>query len=171
MFKDKTGTPTVGFCLWCNRDFYSMSEHNNHVRNMEKVCPEFRASVSRQSGPMVGIFWLLGSRAIVDSTSVEQAGNYGDFKIHEGDHLAVWTALQGKDSVPTDSDYEEYPRGRVVFNRKTGAFTLYADRCILRKKTFIAKLLSLMHLPATTELATDEHYQCYKCLRFDLALD
>src|SRR5260370_5673008 len=30
MFNDKDGKPSVGFCLWCNKDFYSMNEVESH---------------------------------------------------------------------------------------------------------------------------------------------
>jgi hypothetical protein len=39
--KDKNGMATVGFCLWCNRDFYSMEEVWKHNDNDMEACPEF----------------------------------------------------------------------------------------------------------------------------------
>jgi hypothetical protein len=30
MFIDKDGNPTLGFCLWCGQDFYSMEEVEAH---------------------------------------------------------------------------------------------------------------------------------------------
>jgi len=30
MFMDKDGKPTVGFCLWCDKDFYSLDEVEDH---------------------------------------------------------------------------------------------------------------------------------------------
>ena len=35
--------PTVGFCLWCNRDFYSMEEVFEH--NHGKNCPELEEAL------------------------------------------------------------------------------------------------------------------------------
>ena len=43
VFTDKEGRRTVGFCLWCNRDFYSMEEVYKH--NHEKPCPEVREAM------------------------------------------------------------------------------------------------------------------------------
>ena len=37
----------------------------------------------------VGIFWLVGERLIIDTATLSEAGNYGDFKIYEGDHVTL----------------------------------------------------------------------------------
>ncbi len=114
--------------------------------------------------PHVGIFWLIGTRIIFDTTPLSAAGKYGDFKIHDGDHVTHWAAMEKRGEVPRDTDYEELPRGRVVFDERGQRFTLYADRCILRKQGVVKKLLRLLHLPHDTALSTDPHYRCYKCL-------
>jgi hypothetical protein len=118
-----------------------------------------------QVEPRVGIFWLVGKRLIIDTTPLSEAGKYGDFKIHDGDHVTVWGEMKRRGEVPRGSDYEEYPRGRVNFNSKTQQFTLFADVCILRKKSVVKKLLRLMHLPDDTALSTDGHYRCFRCLQ------
>lgn len=97
--------------------------------------------------PKIGIFWLVGRRLILDTIPLSEAGNYGDSKIYEGDHVTHWEELERRCEVPPDSDYEEFPRGRVNFNTKTQQFTLFLDRCILRKKDVVKSLLRLMCLP------------------------
>jgi len=116
-----------------------------------------------QLEPQVGIFWLIGTRIIIDTTPLSAAGKYGDFRIHEGDHVTYWEEMEKRGEVPRDSDYEEHARGRVNYNTKTKQFKLYADRCILRQKNVVKELLRLMHLPDDTPLSTDSHYQCYSC--------
>jgi len=112
----------------------------------------------------VGIFWLVGTRLVIDAAPLSEAGNYGDFKIYEGDHVTLWDELERRGEVPRNSAYEEHPRGRVNFNTKTQRFTLFADPCILRKKGVVKKLLRLMCLPDDTPLSTDAHYRCFRCL-------
>jgi hypothetical protein len=114
--------------------------------------------------PRVGIFWLIGTRLIIDATALSEAGTYGDFRIYEGDHVTHWAEMERRGEVPRGSAYEEHPRGRVNFNTRTQKFTLYADACILREKSVVKKLLRLMHLPDETVLSTDEHYRCFRCL-------
>ena len=120
-------------------------------------------AVSDNNGK-VGIFWLIGKHIVIDTAPLSEAGNYGDFKIFENDHVTLWDELEKRGEVPRDSEYEEHPRGRVIFNTKTQQFNLLLDRCILRKKSVVKKLLRLMCLPDDTPLSTDEHYRCFRCL-------
>ena len=120
-------------------------------------------AVSDNNGK-VGIFWLIGKHIVIDTAPLSEAGNYGDFKIFENDHVTLWDELEKRGEVPRDSDYEEHPRGRVNFNTRTKRFTLFADPCILRKKGVVKKLLRLMCLPDDTPLSTDAHYRCFRCL-------
>jgi hypothetical protein len=114
--------------------------------------------------PRVGIFWLIANRLVIDTTALSEAGKYGDFAIHEGDHITVWGEMEKRGEVPRDSDYEECPRGRANYNTKTQRFTLYADVCILGEKNVVKELMRVMHLPSDTALSTDEHYRCFRCL-------
>ncbi len=115
--------------------------------------------------PRVGIFWLVAGARVIDSTRLSQAENYGDFKVHAGDHDTVWERFQRAGTVPADMEYEESPRGRVVYNSKTHRFTLLADTCILNQKKVVRTIIAELHLPATTRMGTDDHYRCPRCLR------
>ena len=42
MFIDRDCKPIVGFCLWCDKDFYSMSEVEEHNADNSKACPVFQ---------------------------------------------------------------------------------------------------------------------------------
>ena len=41
MFRDAEGKPTIGFCLWCGRDFYTMEEHETHFSVDGPLCPVY----------------------------------------------------------------------------------------------------------------------------------
>jgi hypothetical protein len=117
--------------------------------------------------PHVGIAYLVEGQLLLDTTPLGEAGEYLDFKIHERSHLKYWAELVSKRLVP-DVEYEELPRGRAVFNTKSGMFTLYADRCILGRKDVVKKLIANLHLPkGETKTETDAHYRCAACLRRD----
>jgi hypothetical protein len=114
--------------------------------------------------PELGIVFLVRGKLLIASSPVSEGEDYGDFKNYPGGHPSYWTELQRAGAVPRDSEYEEHPRGRVVFNRKTGQYSLYLDRCILNKPNLVSRIMSKMHLPADTVMATDPHYRCFKCL-------
>lgn len=115
--------------------------------------------------PRVGIFWLLRDRVVHDTSLLSDAEPYGKCLGHPESHYDYWTRQQRLGAVPRDMEYEESPRGRIVYDTITERFTLFADRCVLAKKSFVNQVLSTMHLPTNrTDLKTDGHYRCYRCL-------
>jgi hypothetical protein len=115
--------------------------------------------------PHVGIFWLLNGKLVFDSTPLGEAEPYGGHLTHPRSHIAVWGQWRLGGRVPGESEYEEFPRGRVMFNTKTQRFTLLADRCILRDKDMVSRVMSELHLPSkNTHKGTDAHYRCSACL-------
>ena len=116
------------------------------------------------AAPSIGIMYLVRGKLLIDSTPLAQAGRYGDFAIHEGGHIEYWAELIRSGPVP-NSEYEEFPRGRVAYDIKTGKFMLLADRCILRRKGIVRKILSRLQIPPkSTDISTDSHNLCFRCL-------
>ena len=114
--------------------------------------------------PHVGIFWLLDGTLLTDSTPLDQAEPYGDHLTPPRSHIDVWDSWQRLGKVPVDVPYEEPPRGRVVFNRKTSQSELLADKCILERKSVVAEITNGLGLPKNVTLGSDSHYRCSKCL-------
>jgi hypothetical protein len=114
--------------------------------------------------PQVGIFWLLDGTLLADSTPLNKAEPYGDYLTHPRSHIDVWEGWQKLGKVPGDVPYEEPPRGRVVFNRKTSQSVLLADKCILERKSIVAEITKALVLPKNVTLGSDSHYRCSKCL-------
>ncbi len=130
-------------------------------RGKRKIQPPKSAKPIR---PSVGIFYFVKGKLLIDATPLSHAVWHGDHRIHDRNHDEYWAELVSKGAVP-DDEYEKHPRGRVAFNEKTGEYTLLADKCILRKKRLVTKIVSRMSLPAgRTERNTDSHYRCYRCL-------
>jgi hypothetical protein len=115
--------------------------------------------------PSVGIFWLLDGKLIIDATPLSKAEPYGNALGHTTSHIDFWTRLQRTGAVPTEIEYEEPPRGRVVFDRQEQRFHLMADKCILGQRDVVGRIMAAMNLPSgkTTE-GRDEHYRCHQCL-------
>ena len=114
--------------------------------------------------PRVGIFWLVDGTLLTDSTPLNKAELYGDHLTHPRSHIDVWDGWQKLGKVPGDMPYEEPPRGRVVFNRKTSQSVLLADKCILERKSVVAEITRALGLPKNVTLGSDSHYRCSKCL-------
>jgi len=89
---------------------------------------------------------------------------YGTALTHPSGHIDHWERLQRTGAVPADVEYEEEPRGRVVFDGREQRFHLMADKCILGRRDVVAGIMEVMHLPDDTAVSTDEHYRCRHCL-------
>ena len=114
--------------------------------------------------PRLGIFWLVKGKLLIDSAPLSECEKYGDHLNYPGSHIRVWERWQQVGKAPAETEYEELPRGRVMCDMKTGRFTLLADRCILKRKDFIAEIKKQLCLPKQTSLGTDPHYRCFTCL-------
>jgi hypothetical protein len=116
--------------------------------------------------PKVGIFWVVKDRLVFDATPLHEAEDYAHFKIHRASHIDHWSKLQNAGTVPREVEYESLPRGRVAYDGRSAQFTVYADKCILRNRGHVKKIMIALNLPAQkTTWRTDEHYSCFSCLR------
>jgi hypothetical protein len=120
---------------------------------------------SRTSEPCVGIFWLFDGELIIDFTPLSKAEPYDTALTHPTGHIDYWARLQHTGTVPADVEYEEPPRGRVVFIGREQRFHLYADKCILSQRKVVRKIMDAMHLsPGKTSELRDLQYRCFNCL-------
>src|SRR5438128_736051 len=106
--------------------------------------------------PQVGIFFFAQERLWVECTPLPQAEDYGACKTHSRSHDEYWSNLVSAGEVP-DDEYEEHPRGRVVYDSSVRRFTLFADRCILVSKVLVQSVIRKLNLPTNTVLKADSH--------------
>lgn len=122
----------------------------------------------------VGIFWGIPDTKrswtfLADITPLAEAEPYGDFLTHPRGHYDVWNNWQGlsaaqltRQAIPQAvayHEYEDFPRGRIVYQTKSGQFIAYADRRLQLPDllTEIAKLFALA--PGTFVVRSDAHYR------------
>lgn len=122
--------------------------------------------------PKIGIFWVVRGKLITIGIPAAEGVSYGDYLIYEPSHHDKWAELQASGVVPRDCEYEEYPRGRIMFHKSDDTFLLLADKCILSDRRMIGQIMEEMHLPRNrTVMKTDSHYRCFRCLGFDGELE
>jgi hypothetical protein len=95
----------------------------------------------------VGILWGIPSSdrfwtILSDATQLADAEPYGDFLTHPRGHYDVWSKWQtlsatdlrkqGIPQVVLYREYEEFPRGRIVYQTNARHFIVYADRQLQR---------------------------------------
>jgi hypothetical protein len=65
LFTDSNGKATVGFCLWCNRDFYFREEVWAHNADDMKVYPVFQELKDEDCGAPV-LYHMLQDAELLD---------------------------------------------------------------------------------------------------------
>lgn len=121
-------------------------------------------NVSTTAEPKVGVFWLVERRLIIDCVPISQAEACEGFCNYPLSHEQSWSQLQRRGVVPAEAEYDESPRGRVVYNARTQQFLILADRCILKNPELMKRILAVLYLPANTKTKSDSHYRCARCL-------
>jgi hypothetical protein len=121
--------------------------------------------------PHVGIFWLAQTsngkaRLLAAGCPLDQAEPYGDCLTYGPGHYETWAQWRRDRTVDPalralvqSYEYEDWPRGRIVFDRSCDLFILYADRKLLTPK-MVTRIASQFHLPEErTKIQSDWHYQ------------
>jgi hypothetical protein len=125
---------------------------------------EMRGS-RRDKGAQVGIFWEVRGALIIDGIYPDEAEQWAQFRNYPRGHEELWSKYQR--IVPADTEYHQFPRGRVLYDTVSDRFLLYADNCILRKKRLVEQIFRKLRLPLDTKVSPDDHYRCPRCMRTD----
>lgn len=125
----------------------------------------------------VGPYWfVLDSagriRLIAHRRALAEAEDYGDFLTSTQGHYDLWeswrtgVAPKGMTAIVRDAEYEEYPRGRVVYDFVRHRFIVYGDRQVF-EHNLQTRVTKHFGIPADSnvEFAKDGHYQSTRSLR------
>jgi len=119
--------------------------------------------------PSVGIFWRVQDVLLVERSSLPQAEEYGECLTHSGGHYERWQEWQSrgapwltKSGFPPEiasTEYDDWPRGRVVYETVPKRFVIYADRR-LQTPEIIDHLKNAFGLAAENAIVkSDAHYR------------
>ena len=106
---------------------------------------------------LLAVFWYIddkfvGPCDILDSEDVE---NYGGMLELPYDHSTIWDDYNPKSG---DIEYDEFPRGRVVYNAKIRKFIVITSNSLSEDSSFQNAVRREYSLPITTIFKNDEHY-------------
>jgi hypothetical protein len=132
------------------------------------------APLTRDSHKFVGIFWAVqekGSSVVLldHRCPLAEAEPYGDMLTCPHGHYQVWEQwrnLRGYGSVLPAfvalDEYEEWPRGRIVYSALNNRFHLYADAQILCRPNLLKIIHERFGLPSgrtqMPQTNRDSHY-------------
>ena len=116
--------------------------------------------------PEVGLFFVVGGKAFAyGAPYTEVPVARGVPHVHRG-ALPVLAAVAPDRAVPTGMEYDEAPRGRVTYSDASRKFTLFADKCIIKDKRALGKIMGEFGLSAAnTNVLPDDHYRCPGCVK------
>ena len=119
--------------------------------------------------PAVGIFWRVNGVLVIDRSTLDEAERYGDCITHAAGHYDRWQEWQalgmsrlaavGYPDHILSTEYDHWPRGRIVYETPTRRFVLYADQR-LQKPDVIDALKTAFGLnDAEVIVRSDSHYR------------
>jgi len=116
-----------------------------------------------EASPKVALFFYYEGKVIQGSTPVIAAKEIQGWKNHDMSHYDFWDIYKIINRKFKDIEYEEIPRGRVVYNVDDDKFILYIDKC-LKKPDILSQLMGAFSLPMEkTKVEFDGHYVCNNC--------
>ncbi|MCH5184562.1 MAG: hypothetical protein J1F64_00410 [Oscillospiraceae bacterium] len=111
----------------------------------------------------VGAFYVIKGEVWSDATPVRDgvAGSTARFVDGKLGHWDLWYGVVAPLLNFSDEyEYDDFPRGRVIFDKSKGKYKIIADQKILNDPSILKKVISEFNLKANSYFTeTDEHYQ------------
>ncbi len=121
--------------------------------------------------PLVGIFWFIADAAAIHllahTCPLTAAEPYADCLTSADGHYEIWSAwrrhtqrlpLPALRPIIAQTEYETWPRGRVVYETQPARFVVYADVQLIHPAR-LARIHAAFELPPDGTIArTDPHY-------------
>lgn len=106
----------------------------------------------------VGIFWVFRGHLLAATFNVSEGEPFGDAINGRTDHVHYWPTLREQHPPLRHLEYQDVPRGRVLYMQPTGKFLVYLDRAIQTAANQRAILKEFQLPPAKTRFLSDPHY-------------
>lgn len=107
----------------------------------------------------VGIFWFFKGEILPSSVPYTLGEEYGDFINGKADHCTHWNVIRRSVPGAAQYEYDQVPRGRVVYSKKDARFFVYGSDDFVKDERRKAVVLSAFKLPPNrTTFKADEHY-------------
>lgn len=119
--------------------------------------------------PAVGIFWQVDGVIVIDRSTLENAEAYGECLTHAAGHYEHWQEWQalgaarraaaGYPNPIASTEYDEWPRGRIVYEAPSRRFVIYADRRLQQPAIIDAVTAAFGLSAAEVIVRSDSHYR------------
>ena len=135
-----------------------------HLRNMLAKFKDINLRTRKVAAiPSVGIFWVdvKTAQVFAEMTSLKDSDDLGEFRIHSGTHYDTWDRMSRRNPAWRGMEYEDIPRGRVVYHKDphNPVFMVYMSP-LLKASKYKNAVAREFNLPTGHVVFdfTDEHY-------------
>jgi len=112
---------------------------------------------------LVGVFWIFENQIFFETQKLKGIKPINGFKDSDLSHYQVWDKVKNQNSKFYLYEYEDIPRGRVVYDILNNQFIVYCNENILKEEE--SKKLILENFGLIDEnyiFKEDEHYKIIK---------
>lgn len=111
----------------------------------------------------VGILGFFNLKLIAYSVDLKEGVDDGLFINGPFDHVNQWNITKKSHPKLSTFEYEEIPRGRVLYNKNEKRFSVYMDKVLFKEKQTKDIITAEFQLPISkTKFMTDSHYTTCK---------
>jgi len=109
---------------------------------------------------MLGIFWLYQNKIYLQSIAVDNVQPINGFIDSDFAHYKVWDEVSKQHKDFYLYEYEDIPRGRVVYDIGNTQYIVYANQDIINSKKEKALIIEAFELKnKKVVFKYDEHYR------------
>jgi len=115
------------------------------------------------NGNNIGVFWIFEKQLFVELQLLDDIQSINGFKDSDLSHYHVWKKVKKLHSKFYILEYEDVPRGRIVFDISNNQFIVYCNKDILLEEISKKLILNKFELSKQNTLfKVDEHYEISK---------
>jgi len=108
----------------------------------------------------IGVFWIFGNQIFFETQKLEGIKSINGFKDSDLSHYQVWDKVKNQNSKFYLYEYEDIPRGRVVYDIEENQFIIYCNNNILKEEVLQKTILEKFQLLNENSIfKEDEHYR------------
>jgi len=112
----------------------------------------------------IGIFWIYENKIFAKTQNLDEVKSINGFKDSDLSHYQVWDKIKNKHPKFYFFEYEDIPRGRIVYDVNKNRFIIYCNENILQDK--ISKKIILKKFDLINGQAIFKADSHYKIIRF-----
>ena len=125
-----------------------------------KVTTKFTDYGKEKKMGKIGVFWIVNSKVDGFKEPVENGEDYGDTIQPSFDHYTFWSKFITRYPILKLKEYDEVPRGRVVYDKKKKRFMILSSEEVLKNKKLVESICLFYDLDKSNiETKQDEHYE------------